>query len=138
MRGSLTRQVSFRATHQLRLATLSEAENRTRFGWTVDGHGHDYTCAATVGGPPAADTGMIMDLALLDRILSEEVVRPLDGRHLNDALPECARGEVLPVCEVIAAWCFRRIAPRLPEGVHLDRVRVAEDSTLHADCTGPA
>lgn len=138
MRVSLTRQVAFRATHQIRLPGLGEAENRARFGWTMDVHGHDYTCAVTVSGTPEAGTGMIMDLALLDRMLAEEIVRPLDGRHLNDAVAECAQGEVLPVCEVLAAWCFRRIAPRLPAGVRLDRVRIAEDPTLHADCTGPA
>ena len=27
-------------------------------------------------------------------------------------------------------------APRLPAGVSLARVRVAEDATLHAECTG--
>jgi 6-pyruvoyl-tetrahydropterin synthase len=138
MRGSLTRRVSFRATHQLRLERLSEAENRARFGWTTDVHGHEYTCAVTVSGMPEVGTGMIMDLALLDRILSEAIVRPLDGHHLNDAVPECARGETLPVCEVLAAWCFRRLTTRLPEGIRLERVRIAEDPTLYADCTGPA
>jgi len=136
MSVSLTRQVAFRASHQLRLPDLSEAQNRARFGWTSDPHEHDYTCAATVSGTPEPGTGMIVDLALLDRILAEQVVLPLDGRHLNDAVPECARGSVLPVCEVLAAWCYQRIAARLPDSVRLERVRVAEDPTLHADCTG--
>ena len=133
---SLTRQVTFRATHQLQLPDRSEAENRARFGWTVDRHEHDYTCAATVSGTPEPATGMIVNLALLDRILAEAVVHPLDGRHLNDVVPECAGGVALPVCEVLAAWCYRRIAAHLPDSVRLERVRVAEDPTLHADCTG--
>jgi hypothetical protein len=33
---------------------------------------------------------------------------------------------------------FRRVAARLPAGVRLERVRIMEDPTLHADCTGAA
>jgi 6-pyruvoyl-tetrahydropterin synthase len=79
-----------------------------------------------------------MDLAMLDRLLAEQIVAPLDGTLLNRSLPPCAAGEALPFCETIASWCYQQLAPRLPAGVRLDGVRVAEDDTLHADCTGPA
>lgn len=81
---------------------------------------------------------MVMDLTRLDEILTETVLRPLDGRHLNDAVPAFASGEQLPSCEAIAAWCFRQVTDRLPSTVRLVRVRVAEDDTLWADCTAPA
>jgi 6-pyruvoyltetrahydropterin/6-carboxytetrahydropterin synthase len=80
---------------------------------------------------------MVMDLVELDRILQEEVVTPFDGRHLDLDVPEFAYGRTLPTCEAIAAWVYRRVAGRLPAGVALARVRIAEDPTLHADCTGP-
>ena len=79
-----------------------------------------------------------MDLAELDRILAEEIVAPLGGKHLNTVLPEVAAGTTQPTCEVLAAWCFARIAERLPSDVTISRVRVAEDATLWADCLGPA
>jgi 6-pyruvoyl-tetrahydropterin synthase len=81
---------------------------------------------------------MILDLTVLDRILTEEVVIPLDGKHLNLDVPAFAYGRALPTCEAIAAYLFSRIAARLPGGVVLDRVRVLEDPTLYADCTGLA
>ena len=62
---------------------------------------------------------------------------PGHGRHLNLVLPEFAYGKLLPTCEAMAAYLFPRLARRLPAGVHLDRVRLAEDATLYADCTGP-
>jgi len=79
---------------------------------------------------------MVMDLADLDRVLQEEVVARLDGRHLNLDLPEFAYGRTLPTCEAIAAHVFPRVAARLPAGVALERVRILEDPTLYADCTG--
>lgn len=132
MRYSLTRAVAFHATHRYHLPALSEAENRARFGWTSDapGHGHLYRVEVTVTGPLDPVTGMVIDLVALDAILVDEVTGPLGGRHLNDAAPELP----LPTCEALAAWCAARVAKRLPTGVQVERVRVAEDESLWAEC----
>jgi len=79
---------------------------------------------------------MVMDLVELDRILHEEVVALFDGRHLNLDVAEFAYGRTLPTCETIAVHVFPRVAARLPAGVVLERVRILEDPTLYADCTG--
>ncbi len=91
-----------------------------------------------MGGPVDAASGAIIDLDRFDRILDEQLVAPLSGRHLNTAVPEFASGAQAPTCEALAAWCWRQLAPRLPAHVDLARVRVAEDDTLWADCTGAA
>ena len=137
MAASLTRTVSFRALHRYYRPDWSEARNREVFGRLADppGHGHDYQCAVTIAGR-LDETGMIVDLALLDRILKEEVLTPFAGKHFNLDVPAFASGRPLPTCEAIAAYLFRRIAARLPNGVALERVRIAEDPTLYADCTG--
>jgi 6-pyruvoyltetrahydropterin/6-carboxytetrahydropterin synthase len=87
-----------------------------------------------VRGGPEAPRDLLVDLAQLDRILQEEVVQPFEGKYLNRDLPAFAR--TLPTCEALAELVFRRIAGRLPSGAILERVRVSEDPTLHADCTG--
>ncbi len=133
----LTRTVGFRAVHRLYRADWSPERNREAFGPLSDppGHPHDYSCAVTVSGPLDRLMGMVMDLVELDRILREEIVTPFEGRNLNQDVAEFASG-TLPTCESLAALVYRRVAPRLPAGVTLARVRVAEDATLHADCTG--
>ncbi len=133
----LTRTVGFRAVHRLYRADWSPERNREAFGPLSDppGHPHDYTCAVTVTGPLDRVMGMVMDLVELDRILRDEIVTPFEGRNLNQDVAEFASG-ALPTCESLASLVYRRVAPRLPAGVTLARVRVAEDATLHADCTG--
>jgi 6-pyruvoyltetrahydropterin/6-carboxytetrahydropterin synthase len=133
----LTRTVGFRAVHRLYRADWSPERNREAFGPLSDppGHPHDYSCAVTVTGPLDRVMGMVMDLVELDRILREEIVTPFEGRNLNQDVAEFASG-TLPTCESLALLVYRRVAPRLPAGVTLARVRVAEDATLHADCTG--
>jgi 6-pyruvoyltetrahydropterin/6-carboxytetrahydropterin synthase len=133
---TLTRTVRFRAVHRLYRPDWSEAQNRQAFGPLSEppGHAHDYRCAVTVAGPTDPRMRMVLDLGDLDRILQEEVVARLDGKHLNQDVPGL-EGTV-PTCEAIALDVFRRLAPRLPAGVTLERVRIMEDPTLYADCTG--
>jgi 6-pyruvoyl-tetrahydropterin synthase len=123
-RCSLTRTISFHARH------------RYAPGLPASDHGHLYRVEVTVGGVVDASRQSIVDLDTLDAVLTEEVAQPLDGRHLNEVIREFASGEQMPTCEAFAAWCWRRIAPRLPQDAQLERVRVAEDATLWADCTG--
>jgi 6-pyruvoyltetrahydropterin/6-carboxytetrahydropterin synthase len=135
---SLTRVVGFHAVHRFFRPDWTEAQNREAFGPLSDppGHAHDYRCAVTVRGPIQDSLGMVLDLTLLDRLLQDEVVGPFEGRHLNLDVPAFAYGRMLPTCEAIAAYVYPRLSARLPEGVELERVRIMEDSTLYADCTG--
>jgi 6-pyruvoyltetrahydropterin/6-carboxytetrahydropterin synthase len=139
MAVSLTRVVGFHALHRFYRPEWSESRNREVFGSVADppGHGHDYRCAVTVCGS-LNETGMLIDLGLLDQILQDEVVTPFAGKHFNLDVPAFAYGKTLPTCEAIAAYVFRRIAPRLPDNLVLERVRIMEDPTLYADCTGVA
>jgi 6-pyruvoyltetrahydropterin/6-carboxytetrahydropterin synthase len=139
MASSLTRIVGFHALHRYYRPEWSESRNREVFGPLADppGHAHDYQCAATVSGR-VNELGMVVDLMLLDRILAEEVVTPLHGKHLNLDVPAFAYGRTLATCEAIAGYLYPRIAARLPAGVVLDRVRILEDPTLYGDCTGTA
>src|SRR5918998_5600397 len=120
--ASLTRTVGFHALHRLYRPEWGDARNREVFGSVSDapGHGHDYQCAVTVRGR-LDEMGMIIDLALLDRILQDEVLAPFAGKHFNLDVPAFAYGKTLPTCEAIAAYVFQRIAPRLPPDLVLDR-----------------
>jgi 6-pyruvoyltetrahydropterin/6-carboxytetrahydropterin synthase len=132
----LRRVVGFRAEHQYWRAAWSAEQNRATFGRLTEAHAHDYTCEVTVGGAMDAATGMVIDLGLLDRLLADIVVAPLAGRNLNRDIPAFGPEGVQPTCEALAHWIFQRLAPALPGTVRLEGVRVAEDATLSAECTG--
>lgn len=135
MPTSLTRIVRFRATHRYWRPDWPAERNQRTFGVLIEPHSHDYSCGVTVSGRIDSVSGMVMDLAELDRILTEEVVARLDRQDLND-LPPFREGQPLPTCEALATLLFGRILARLPAGLHLERVRVEEDPTLYAECTG--
>ncbi|MDZ4864361.1 MAG: 6-carboxytetrahydropterin synthase [Gemmatimonadota bacterium] len=135
MPTSLTRVTGFRARHHLWMPAWSAEENRAAFGALSEPHPHDYRCSITVSGPMDPDSGMICDLAELDQILDEEIRLPFEGRHINLDHPAFATGRPIPTCEALARYLFGRVAHRLPDGVRLDRLQVAEDATLSAECT---
>jgi 6-pyruvoyltetrahydropterin/6-carboxytetrahydropterin synthase len=134
----LTRRVAFHALHRMVLPKWGEEESRSRFGWTADapGHGHLYRVAVSVGGVLDTETGMLMDLGVLDEIIEQEVVGRFAGTHLNASIPSVFDGKMLPTCEALACEIWQSVAPKLPDQVTLERVIVAEDDTLEAECTG--
>jgi 6-pyruvoyltetrahydropterin/6-carboxytetrahydropterin synthase len=137
MRAELTRRVRFDASHRYQRPEWTAAENRAAFGPASEDHGHRYTCAVTLEGK-LGDTGALVDLVLLDALLAAEVTARLDGRHINQDIPEFAYGKLLPTCEALARWIWDRLELRLPQGVRLAEVRVAEDDALEGACAGPA
>ncbi|MEZ4377452.1 MAG: 6-carboxytetrahydropterin synthase [Gemmatimonadales bacterium] len=134
----LTRRVAFHARHRMTLPQWSAADAEARFGWTArsPGHGHLYRVAVTVGGTPDPETGALLDLVAFDALLQQQVIDPMEGQDLNAAVAEFARGDALPTCEALAAVIWRRLAPRLADGLRLERVVVAEDDTLEGECLG--
>lgn len=136
MPTSLSRLVRFHATHHLWRADWTAERNRLAFGALADPHDHDYACEVTVAGPVDPVSGMIIDLTWLDQLLGAEIAGTLEGRDLNRDVDPFRGGRPIPTCEALAEHLFARLHPRLPAGVTLISVRVAEDDTLHAECTG--
>jgi 6-pyruvoyltetrahydropterin/6-carboxytetrahydropterin synthase len=135
----LTRVVRFCAAHRYYRPDWTMDRNREVFGACSNphGHGHNYRLEVTVGGVPDPDTGFCVDLAALDRTLHEQVIVPLDHRHLNHDVPEFGDGGEVPTTENFAVRLWERIAPAVT-GARLVRLRLREDEDLWVDYYGPA
>ena len=133
---TITRVVRFSAAHRYHSDALSEEENERVFGkcHRPHGHGHDYRVEVAVHGPVDPVTGMVMNLADLDRILRDTVVEPLDHTFLNFDVPYFA--EHVPTCENLALYVADRVRPPLADlGMDLRTVRVWEGADLYAEVT---
>lgn len=109
----LSRTIHFNAAHRLFRPDRSEEWNRATYGEAANpaGYGHNYTLEVSVIGSPDPETGMVVNLTDLDRLLKEEVDRPLDHRNLNAEIPEF-EGTV-PTAENVALWIWRRVEERI-------------------------
>jgi 6-pyruvoyl-tetrahydropterin synthase len=133
----LTRIVEFAATHRIRRSDWSPDRNAAEFGNAAQDHAHRYQCRVTVKGPLHAAMGGVVNLATLDTLLAETVTR-LDGRHINETLPDFADGRNLATGEALAVYVWGALARRLPPGVTLHAVRIQEGPHLYSEYFGEA
>ena len=135
MTVSLVRRYRFSASHLYRRPEWDDEENSARFGkCSIEpGHGHNYRLTLFVTGTPDLETGFVVDLVHLDRLVSEQVLEALDHRHINHAVPEFAPGGLVPSSEQLVLWIRDRLLPALPEGARLAGLQLFEDDDLGAE-----
>jgi 6-pyruvoyltetrahydropterin/6-carboxytetrahydropterin synthase len=134
MPSFLTRRVAFAAAHRYRRPDWSDERNAEVFGLCAreSFHGHSYVCDVVVTGEIDPVTGMIVDLGLLDRVLSAEVRDRFDHRNINVDVPEFADGRLVPTGEELARFIFDRVQTGLGAAATVVSVTIAEDATLSA------
>ena len=132
-RTSLTRRVLFSSAHRYRRPDWSDAENTDIFGLCANPnfHGHSYTCDVTVAGPVDEETGFVVDLRFLDRVMQREVRDRFDHRNISLEVPEFADGKLIPTGENLAKFICERLQAALAHTTaRVIKVRLSEDATL--------
>ncbi len=81
----ITRKERFNAAHRLFRPEYSDEQNLKVFGKcsNPNWHGHNYTLLVTVKGEVSKETGFVVNLKELSRVINEKVILPLDHRNIN-------------------------------------------------------
>jgi 6-pyruvoyltetrahydropterin/6-carboxytetrahydropterin synthase len=133
----LSRKIHFNAGRSLWRAGWSPEKNREVYGdESSHGYGHNYELEVAVAGDTDPQTGMVVNLTDLDRVLREEVDAPIDHKNLNRDVPEFAKTP--PTAENLAAWIWRRVSARIaaekwPCRVVFLRLRLAPDFAVEIE-----
>jgi 6-pyruvoyltetrahydropterin/6-carboxytetrahydropterin synthase len=130
-----TRRFEFSASHRYWRDDWSRERNEQIFGKCTSpyGHGHNYTLDVTIAGSPDPISGMIVNMTDLKAIVGE-VLEQFDHKHLNEDTPYFK--DRIPTTENIVRVLWGLIAPRLPAGAALARLRLYEMSDLWAEYAG--
>ena len=80
----ITRKEHFSASHKLENPALSKEKNAGIFGKCNNLHGHNYYMEVTLCGTPDEESGYVMDLKKLKKILLENVITKVDHSFLNE------------------------------------------------------
>ncbi len=134
-RCTVVRRLHFNAAHRLHNPARSEAWNAETFGPcnNPNYHGHNYELEVMVEGEIDQETGYVLDVGILKRLVEDEVIRHLDHRNLNLDVPWFASR--LPSAENIAVFIWERLVDRIPQG-RLRRVRLWETPRNWVDYEG--
>lgn len=131
----VTRKAHFNAAHRLHNPARSEAWNQATFGKcnNPNWHGHNYVLEVTVAGEPDPDTGYVIDLRALKRVINEKIIDKVDHKNLNLEV-DFLEG-ILPSTEnfVVAIW--NELEEALPSG-RLHAVRLYETERNVAEYRG--
>lgn len=128
---TLTRRYRFPASHRLHSPALSDAQNVELYGKCNNpyGHGHDYVLEVTVSGDIDPDTGLLLRVSCLDRLVEDKVLRLFAYRFINKDVPEFQT--VAPTTENVALFMANVLGQSFEAYIHtggvwLNRVLLRE------------
>lgn len=125
MKAAVYRKAHFNAAHRLYNPAWSDERNDAVFGLcnNPNFHGHNYNLEVRIIGDIDPETGFVIDLNLLKRVIHEEVETYLDHKNLNLDVAEFR--ELNPTAENIAVVIYNRLRARLDDKYDL-KIRLYE------------
>ena len=131
----ITRRAHFNAAHRLHNPNKSDEWNQATFGKcnNPNWHGHNFTLEVTVKGEPNPETGFVIDLSDLKKIINERVVDICDHANLNVDVPFLEG--IMPSTENFAVAIWQQLADAIPAG-ELVSVRLFETPHNYVEYRG--
>lgn len=132
----LTRLEHFNAAHKLYNPKWSKEKNEEVFGMCANEnwHGHNFELFVTIKGTPDADTGFLMDVKKLSKIIREQVIKKVDHKNLNLDV-DFLQGKMCST-ENLAVGIWQQLQPHLPAEVQLHCIKLYETSRIYVEYFG--
>lgn len=129
----ITKVFHFCAAHQYGNSKWSDEKNKEVFGPDARVHGHNYKLEVTVTGKINPDTGFLIDLGELSKIVNDNVLSKLDHSQFEIDVP-WFKGKQ-PSSENMVIFIWEEISKFL-KSAKLHRVRIVETPTIYTDYYG--
>ena len=130
----ITKKFEFSASHRYWNNNWDPEKNQQVFGLCTSphGHGHNYELHVTITGKIDPDTGMIINLTDLKRLV-KVVLEDFDHKYLNLDTPYF--NDQIPTTENIARVLYDRIDEELNDrgDFRLHKIRLYERQDLYVD-----
>ena len=129
----LTKVFYFNAAHQYGHKEWPQEKNWEVFGPDSKIHGHNYTLEVMVTGEINEETGFLVDLGHLKKIVNTHVIDLLDHSQFDVEVDWFKDRQ--PSSENLVKFMWKQIQPRLLN-VKLHRIRLRETPTIFTDYYG--
>ena len=106
MEITVSRKAHFNAAHRLHNKNWSDEKNHKVFGKCnyQNYHGHNYELIVSVTGKINPETGYVMDMGELKKIIKNEIEERLDHKNLNLDIPHFLNN--IPSAENICIYIY--------------------------------
>ena len=129
----LTKVFYFNAAHQYGHSDWTDEKNWEVFGPDSKIHGHNYTLEVMVTGDIVEDTGFLVDLGHLKKIVKKNVIDILDHSLFNVEVEWFKDRQ--PSSENLVIFIWNQIQSELKRA-KLHRIRLHETPTIFTDYYG--
>lgn len=131
----ITRRERFNAAHKLYNPNWTPQENEDFFGKCSNKyyHGHNFELFVTVKGIASSETGMVIDLKQLKKIIKEEITEKIDHRNLNEDV-DFMKG-IIPSIENIIVEIWNILEEKLGKGA-LHYIKLTETENNYVEYYG--
>ncbi|MDX2134059.1 MAG: 6-carboxytetrahydropterin synthase [Saprospiraceae bacterium] len=125
MKVAVIRKAHFNAAHRLHNPAWSDEQNKSVFGLCNNPHyhGHNYELEVKVSGSIDPESGMVVDLGWLAKLIREQVEDRFDHKNLNVETAEFKH--LNPTAENICVVIWNILRSHLPDRYDL-QVRLYE------------
>ena len=133
----ITRRERFNAAHRLFREDFSDEKNLEIFGKcsNPNWHGHNYELFVTVKGEINKQTGFLVNLKRLSKIIKENIIIKLDHKNIN--LEVEFMKDKLASTENLAVGIWQELEPYIKAlDADLHRVKVAESENNFVEYFG--
>jgi|SRR3954449_10074738 len=136
MNAYFGRRYRMSASHRLHTASLSDEDNRAAYGKCNNphGHGHNYVVEVLARGTVDPETGMVINLALLDEVVRTRVLDRFDHANLN---LDAEFTQAVPTTENFCKAVYKLLSGSLAPA-ELEHVRVEETENNFFEYCGEA
>jgi 6-pyruvoyltetrahydropterin/6-carboxytetrahydropterin synthase len=109
------RRTTFNSAHRLLNHNWTDEKNKEVFGKcnSPNYHGHNYVLETWLEGEIDPETGYVIDLGILKKIIKDEVEDPFDHKNLNLDVPEFKK--LNPTAENIAVVIYNKLKKHFPK-----------------------
>ena len=105
----ITRRERFSSAHKLENIGLKSVENKQIFGKCNKLHGHNYEIFVTVEGEINNNSGFVIDLKDLKKVMQEKVIKKLDHQLINHV--DFMKNKIIP---------WKSFLEKVVQKLHLD------------------
>jgi 6-pyruvoyltetrahydropterin/6-carboxytetrahydropterin synthase len=127
MEAYITRRERFSAAHRLFRHEWDNEKNYEVFGpcSNPNWHGHNYDLYVTVKGEIDTETGFVVNIKELSKIIKKEIIEKVDHKNLNTEV-DFMQGRLASTENLAVAFWEQMEQPLNNLGIELYRIKIKE------------
>ena len=131
----ITKQFKFCAAHKYWNDNWTDEKNKEIFEDDIKIHGHNYLLDITIKGETSKDSGFILNISDLKKIVDKHVLAYLDHSQIEKDIDWFKDKQ--PSTENLVVFIWNQINPHILGNGKLFKIKLRETPTIYTEYYGP-